>query len=385
MIEKIATDVSVELNNSAPSSDFDGLIGMGAHMEKLEPFLRLDSDEVIMIGIWGPSGIGKTTIARVLFGEYSHGFQRSVFMENVKGNYSYKKKKRNYPGLCLNEHSAQLQLQQEFLSRITNDQDIKISHLGVAQERLKDMEVFAILDDVDQLGQLDAMAKETGWFGPGSRIIVTTQDKRLLKEHGINHIYEVQFPLFYEALQIFCMYAFRQRSPYDGFENLAWEVTELAGKLPLVLKVIGSSFRGMSKHKWEKMLPRLRTILDGESESSLKFSYDALREEEKDIFLYIACLFNYEPAEKVEAHLATKFPDVRQGLHILSDKSIISISSGYVKMHDMLEKLGREIVRKQSICDPEQRRFLVNGRDTCDVLSNYTVVSFHRVAPYKIS
>ncbi|KAF3546097.1 hypothetical protein DY000_02000499 [Brassica cretica] len=65
MIKKIATDISDMLNNFTPSNDFDGLVGMGAHLEKMEPLLCLGSDEVRMIGIWGPPGIGKTTIARV--------------------------------------------------------------------------------------------------------------------------------------------------------------------------------------------------------------------------------------------------------------------------------------------------------------------------------
>ena len=65
MIEDIATDVSKLLIDSTPSRDFDGFIGMRSHMEKIEPLLRLESDEVRMIGIWGPPGIGKTPLPDV--------------------------------------------------------------------------------------------------------------------------------------------------------------------------------------------------------------------------------------------------------------------------------------------------------------------------------
>lgn len=58
MIEKIATDVSNMLNISTPSKDFDGLVGMRDHMERMDLLLRLDLEEVRMIGIWGPSGNG---------------------------------------------------------------------------------------------------------------------------------------------------------------------------------------------------------------------------------------------------------------------------------------------------------------------------------------
>ncbi|KAL1201758.1 putative disease resistance protein RPP1 [Cardamine amara subsp. amara] len=367
MIERIATDVSNELIRSAPSSDFNSLVGIRTHMKNMEPFLGLKSDDKVkMIGIWGPSGIGKSTIARFLFGEYSHKFQLSVFMDNIK---------RRYPRSCYDEYSTKLQLQKEFLSRIINHEDIKIHHLGVAKDRLKDKRVLVVLDDVDQLAQLDAMAKETRWFGPGSRIIITTQDKRLLNAHGINHIYEVGLPPCDEALQIFCMYAFGQKSPYEGFEYLAREVTTLAGNLPLGLRVIGCYFRGMSKHEWEKELPRLRTSLDGKIESILKFSYDVLREEDKDVFL---CIFSNEWIEKVEEHFPKNFVDVSQGLHVIAEKSLVSISSGYIWMHNLLARFGRKIVRKQSIHELGKGQVLVDdARETCQVLNSDAIVSFH--------
>ena len=155
MIEKIATDISNMLNNFTPSSDFEELVGMRAHLEKMEPLLCLDSDEVRMIGIWGPPGIGKTTIARVAYNQLSNSFQLSVFMDNIKANCSRP---------CSDDYSAKLQLQQQFMSQITNHKDMVVSHLGVASNRLKDKKVLVVLDGVDQSVQLDAMAKETWWF-----------------------------------------------------------------------------------------------------------------------------------------------------------------------------------------------------------------------------
>ncbi|KAL9310784.1 putative TIR domain, P-loop containing nucleoside triphosphate hydrolase [Arabidopsis thaliana] len=370
MIENIATDISNMLNYSTPSRDFDGLIGMRAHMKVMEPMLCLHSDEVRMIGIWGPSGIGKTTIARILFSQFSDSFELSVFMENVK-ELMYTRP------VCSDEYSAKLHLQKQFMSQIINHKDIEIPHLGVVEDRLKDKKVFIVLDNIDQSIQLDAIAKESRWFGHGSRIIITTQDRKLLKAHdGINHIYNVNFPSAYEACQIFCMYAFGQKFPKDGFEELAWEVAKLLGGLPLGLRVMGSHFRGMSKHEWINALPRLRTRLDANIQSILKFSYNALCEEDKDLFLYIACLFNNKRIEKVEEHLAEKSVNVKQGLHVLTEKSLISIEDGRIKMHNLLEQLGKEIVRHglghQPIREPGKRQFLVDTRDICELLTNDT-------------
>ncbi|KAL9810008.1 putative TIR domain, P-loop containing nucleoside triphosphate hydrolase [Arabidopsis thaliana] len=362
MIKKIATDISNILINSTPSRDFDGLVGMRAHLEKMKPLLCLDTDEVRIIGIWGPPGIGKTTIARVVYNQLSHSFQLSVFMENIKANYTRPTGSDDY--------SAKLQLQQMFMSQITKQKDIEIPHLGVAQDRLKDKKVLVVLDGVNQSVQLDAMAKEAWWFGPGSRIIITTQDQKLFRAHGINHIYKVDFPPTEEALQIFCMYAFGQNSPKDGFQNLAWKVINLAGNLPLGLRIMGSYFRGMSREEWKKSLPRLESSLDADIQSILKFSYDALDDEDKNLFLHIACFFNGKEIKILEEHLAKKFVEVRQRLNVLAEKSLISFSNwGTIEMHKLLAKLGGEIVRNQSIHEPGQRQFLFDGEEICDVLN----------------
>ncbi|KAL0691799.1 hypothetical protein Bca4012_091478 [Brassica carinata] len=369
MIEDVAIDVAKKLFNSTPPRDLDEFIGMEAHMNKISPVLRTDLDEVRMIGIWGPAGIGKTTIARCLFNQLSHSFQYSVFLMNVKAMYT--------PPICSDDHNVKLHLQQKLLSQLLNQkEDLEISHLGVAQERLKDKKVLVVLDNVDRLVQLEAMAKETGWFGHGSRIIITTQDRKILKAHGITDIYKVDFPSDCEAIQMFCMYAFGQKSPEDGFENLVWEVTRLVGKLPLGLRVMGSHFRGMSKQEWENELPELWRCLDGEIESILMFGYNALSHENKDLFLHIACFFNNEWKEKVAEHLSTRFSNMRQRLNVLADKSLISLESSLisleseiVSMHDLLVQLGRDIVRKQ-FSEPGQRQFLVDERETCELLAD---------------
>ncbi|CAL9224418.1 unnamed protein product [Arabidopsis halleri] len=374
MIEKIAIDVSDMLNSSSPSRDFDDLIGMEAHTEKVKSLLDLHSNEVRMIGIWGPSGIGKTTIARVLYNELSRsdGFGLSVFMDNIK-ELMYTRV------VGSDDYSAKLHLQKQLMSQILNHKDIKIHHLGVARDRLNDKKVLIVLDSIDQSIQLDAIAKETQWFGPGSRIIITTQDQKLLKAHDINHIYRVRFPSRYEAFQIFCTFAFGQKFPKDGFEELAWEVIELLGELPLGLRVMGSHFRGMSKDEWVNALPRLKTRLDANIQSILKFSYDALCYEDKDLFLHLACLFNNDEMVKVENYLALDFLDVRHGLHLLAEKSLIAldfegVNYKVLKMHNLLVQLGREIVRHhhvhQSILEPEKRQFLVDAKDICELLAD---------------
>ncbi|RID51018.1 hypothetical protein BRARA_H01710 [Brassica rapa] len=358
MIEVIAIDVSNKLNNFAPSSDFNGLIGMESYTTEMEPLLQLDSNEVRKIGILGPLGIGKTTIARYLFNQHSQDFQLSVFMDNIKRNYQA-------AAAFSDDYSVMLDLQKQFMSQLTNEACIKVPHLGVVKDRLKDKKVLVVLDDVDQLIQLEAMAKETCWFGPGSRIIITTQNQKILKASGINHIYKVNLPSNDAALQMFCMYAFGQKDPKDGFTELACEVRSLVGRLPLGLRVMGSYFRGMSEQDWIEAVPRLRTHLarGGEIARILEFSYDALRDEDKSLFLHIACFFHYEKVDIVEGYLEKCYLDVRHGLHVLAEKSLISIDSGRTYMSNLLIQLGRKIMREQSDSEPGNRQFLNDAID----------------------
>ncbi|KAF8093263.1 hypothetical protein N665_0385s0012 [Sinapis alba] len=361
MIEKVAEDVSNMLNTATPSSGFDGLVGIESHITEMSSVLSLASDEVRMVGIWGPAGIGKTTIARTLFSIISNDFTHTAFVESTKRRYN-------------DDTAFRLHLQEQLLSKALDHKDLKIDHLGVAEARLKDKKVLVVLDDVEEAVQLQAMACKTHWFGCGSRIIITTKDIKVLKAHGINHVYHVDYPRWSEAREILCLSAFGQKSPYVGFEDLTMEVVRLAGKLPLGLSVFGSYMRGMSKEEWTHALPRLRTSLNGNIEKVLRLSYDALCDKDKTLFLHIACFFKNEKANELLECLEESDLDVKHGLQVLTERSLISINRvGYLVMHSLLQQMGKEIVRKEDINEHKRRRFLMDAHDICDVLSDIIV------------
>ena len=65
MINKVASDV-MALLGFTPTNDFDDFVGIGARVKEIKSKLILQSEQVKVIGIFGPVGIGKTTTARVM-------------------------------------------------------------------------------------------------------------------------------------------------------------------------------------------------------------------------------------------------------------------------------------------------------------------------------
>ncbi|KAL0684966.1 hypothetical protein Bca4012_051814 [Brassica carinata] len=307
-------------------------------------------------------GIGKTTIARVLFNRLSRHFQGRIFIDMA----FLSKSMDIYSQANPYDYNMKLHLQSKFLSKILGKKDIEISQLGELAGRLKHHKVLVFIDDLNDQVVLDSLVGQTQWFGSGSRIIVVTNDKHFLRAHGIEHIYEVCLPSEDLAREILCRSAFSEKSPPEGVEELVYEITGLVVS-PLGLTVLGSSLRGRDNEYWMDSLSMLQTGKNGEIEKISRISYDGLTsEEDKTIFRYIACYFNGGKVAYMKLLLADSGLSVNVGLENLADKSLIHVREGRVEMHGLLKKMGKKVVRLEK---PENREFLEDSQDIFDVLS----------------
>lgn len=202
----------------------ENLIGMESRVWHVKSLLGKGVGDVCMNGIWGMGGIGKTTIARAVYRQISCEFEGSSFVEDVR-EYSFDKK-----GLK--------SLQEKLLAEILMEEHFKVKDCddGICQirRRLGRKKVLIVLDDVDDMKQLEFLAGH-GWFGPGSRNMVTTRDEHLLCYAQEKYAPELLNES--EAMQLFSRYAFKANIPPKEYEKLSGVVVSRTGHLPLALKI----------------------------------------------------------------------------------------------------------------------------------------------------
>ena len=96
---------------------------------------------------------------------------------------------------------------------------------------------------------LDFLVGNQNWFGQGSRIVITTRDKRLLLSHKV---YPYEVPKFSgdEALEFLTCYSLKHELDRDDFKELSRALMCYVQGLPLALKVLGSFLFSMTKEEW---------------------------------------------------------------------------------------------------------------------------------------
>nr|XP_043633007.1 disease resistance protein Roq1-like [Erigeron canadensis] len=281
-INRIVEEILADKQPSGSSRE-NHLIEIEPRVDALISLLKLEAtQEVCFVGIWGMGGIGKTTIARALFNRIAHKFDGSSFVNDVRENSSSKK------DMCT--------LQERVLNDILGEchgYKIKDRDQGaeVIQERCRRKKVLLVLDDVNDVKQLEFLAATREWFGPGSRVIITTRDQHLLSYANANDQYKPALLSEDQAVELFSRHAFNKRSPPEGYEELSIHAIHHAGGLPLALKVLGSFFRGRKANLWESALKRLAKTQDNEIINTLKLTYDNLDETDQQMFLDVACFY----------------------------------------------------------------------------------------------
>ncbi|CAJ1932086.1 unnamed protein product [Sphenostylis stenocarpa] len=308
-------------------------------------------------GIYGIGGIGKTTLACAVYNLIADQFEGLCFLGDIRKNSM--------------KHGL-VQLQETLLSDLVGEKDIKLGNVNkgipIVKRRLFKKKILLILDDVDELEQIKALAGGLDWFGYGSKIIITTRDKHLLCVCGVETTYEVEGLNHKDAFELFSWNAFKRKQVKPTYLDISKRAILYSDGLPLSLEIIGSDLYGKTKLQWESALDSYEKVPHKNILDILRVSYDSLKEFEKEIFLDMACFFkDYYLSDVINILCSGRDSSPEYGIQVLIDKSLIKIDQHRVRMHDLIEDMGREIVRLESPSKPGQRSRLWFAKDILHV------------------
>ncbi|XP_039038946.1 disease resistance protein RUN1-like [Hibiscus syriacus] len=211
-----------KLMNSYSGSASEEFIGIDYQKKKILELIKQNR----VIGLWGMGGIGKTTLADVVYMEVSNTFESCYFLQNVRGKI---------------EKQGRESVRNEFLAILLKDKEIRIDTPSIGypyRERLNNLRVIVVLDDVNDPEQVDWMGVKH--FGDGSKIILTSRDRQVLNNGGATQIHKVEELNEKYSLQLFSITAFKQLNPSVDFLYLSYEFVRLAHGSPLALKILGA-------------------------------------------------------------------------------------------------------------------------------------------------
>ncbi|XP_030523506.2 disease resistance protein L6-like isoform X2 [Rhodamnia argentea] len=354
-IEAIVEEVSRKLNTRHMIVT-EHLVEDTAQMEVIMKLLEVGSGGVRYVGVHGMGGVGKTTLAKVMFNKLSFHFERCSFIQDVRASSQ--------------SHGGLIELQKKLLSDLvghgianqTKDVD---GGIQMIKKALSTKKVLIVLDDLDKKEQLEKLAGKSDWFCSGSGIIITTRDESILMtqvgssgEKVLNipkgilryEVHEMRFDL---ALRLFYKHAFRSDSTVEEYEALSREIVRAVGMLPLAVAVIGSNLFDWGKdlghlekiEVWDETLKKLKEGPFEDVRDTLMISYERLEDKQREVFLDIACFFIN--ADRTYPVIMWKdcgyLPSI--AMRVLSQRSLIKIThDNRFWMHDQVRDFGRDIV-----------------------------------------
>ncbi|XP_056162262.1 disease resistance protein RPV1-like isoform X2 [Syzygium oleosum] len=315
--------------------------------------LDLEVSDVRIVGIWGEGGVGKTTLAKVIYEQISSRFDSCSFLADI--------------GATAKQLGGVRRLQSKLMSDILNREyevDQVAKGIDFFKGILRNMKVLIVLDDVEVQSHLhEIVGEKLDWFGYGSRIIVTTSIKSVLPEfipRGLAHVYGINVMNNDQALELLRKHALPREFSILYLDEIPNGIMNSVNGIPLLVDVIGSLWYGKRREE-RAALGKLILQSGQDIEKILMVSYKELSKEQREIFLDIACL----PAD-VDGRIASFMwhnPNFRpcDGVDVLHVMSLVKIGKNReLGMHRLLREFGQQIIRKEDDLDPGTRGRLCN-------------------------
>ncbi|XP_054781584.1 disease resistance protein RPV1-like isoform X2 [Prosopis cineraria] len=303
-------------------------VGLSLRMRKLLDFLGwqyIMMKDLFMVEIWGPAGIGKTTIAKEFYDRVGGNFEGKIFLQNQTDKHQFIKDVRQQ--LCSDTSGVEIEAN-----------DVLLTCMSPRKR------VLIIFDDVDDTDVDDyichVLRKSRKLFGKGSLIFLIA--RQMSPSIGfVDSSYEMKVLDSHESLKLFSLYAFKKFPPAKGFENLSKKVVSKCFGLPLVLEIIGSLLHKRTIPEWKIVLNKLldsATSYPGLITTMCRLTYDFLTDPEKDLFYNIAYIYEDQSKHDVTQLLkGSRFP-LEIGMNVLIERNLVKVVNDKFYVHDLLRE-----------------------------------------------
>ncbi|XP_074287463.1 putative disease resistance protein RGA1 [Silene latifolia] len=244
-------------------------------------------DRVTFLSIVGIGGLGKTTLAQLVFND-----------DRVKAAFPLRL------WTCVSDENAEDFKVKNILAKILGSASDN-KHDGLTMDLvhrkllgfLGGKKYLIVLDDVwnEDLEKWLSFKKFLMSGGEGSRVLVTTRSERTAMVVGERHRYKLKGLSPENSWHLFEITAFgekdRQDVNYAELITYGKKIVEQCSSVPLAIKVVGTLLYGQNESKWRLFQEcGLAKLKDGNNKimSILKLSYDNLESALKTCFTYCA-------------------------------------------------------------------------------------------------
>ncbi|XP_031504113.1 putative disease resistance protein RGA1 isoform X1 [Nymphaea colorata] len=327
---------------------------------QLRSFTHGTKCNVSVISITGQGGIGKTTLAKMVFNEVEEEFGKNRWW------------------VCVSEKPDLKELVRKILESVT-EKSPDYTQLELLckclKKELSDKRFLLVLDDVWDLEWWEQIKTLLVEGAVGSAVLITTRKKQVSGDVNSIYMHKLERLSQEESWHLFVINALKEdKSEYDlvreNVKDIGERIVQKCGGLPLVIQTVGRLLRSkkIGRHEWtvaeksgiwEWKMPSSSSPY-GDILPGLVLSYDDLSPCLKNCFVYCSVYpkdYEIQKNELIMQWIAHGLVEEANGvdmearandyLNDLIDRCLIEETKKGVKLHDILHDLALYIGGKE--------------------------------------
>ncbi|XP_075498908.1 disease resistance protein RGA2-like [Primulina tabacum] len=320
-----------------------------------------DQDDLSVCAMWGMGGIGKTTLAQLVYND-----------ERVEKHFEQR------IWVCVSEDFSLQRLVKAILESVQGG-GCSVTELDpllrLLQEKLRGKKFLLVMDDVwnDDQSLWDPLKEALRCGSKGSGVLVTTRNEKIsrmmataeIMSHRIGYLSDA------DSWSLFKRRAFACRTEDENLVRIGEEIVKKCGGVPLAIKALGSLMRFKShESEWLAVKESETWNLPDHGNDIfpvLMLSYDNLSPQMRQCFSY-CCVFpkDYwmDKDELIQLWMASGFlhEEGQKDLYLigrsifeelvrrsfLQDAEKHQIGKMRCKMHDLMHDLAESVMRRET-------------------------------------